>query len=365
VLAPRLADPADPLAVRFQQTSGAVMAKGVEDTAYYRWTRFIAANEVGGDPSRFGLPLADFHAALARRQQHWPAGMTTLSTHDTKRSEDVRARLAVLTEIPSEWAATVRRWSAAAPVPDGALAHLLWQTVAGAWPLERDRLHGAVEKAIREARTATSWHDPDPAFEAAVHAAIDAAYDSPALHADVDGFVGGITPDGWVNSLTAKLVQLAMPGVPDVYQGCELWDNSLVDPDNRRPVDFAARQDLLARLDAGWSPPVDATGAAKLLVVSRTLRARRDRPDAFRSYTPLLADGPTADHAIAFDRGGAVAVGTRLPITLRRAGGWQHTTLPLPPGPWTDTLTGSPHDGGPTPVSALLAQYPVALLLRG
>jgi (1->4)-alpha-D-glucan 1-alpha-D-glucosylmutase len=363
-LAPRLGDPADQLAVRFQQTSGAVMAKGVEDEAYYRWTRFIAANEVGGDPSRIGLPLADFHAALARRQHRWPAGMTTLSTHDTKRSEDVRARLAVLAEVPDEWAATVRRWSAAAPTPDAALGHLLWQTVAGAWPLPRERLRDYLHKAMREANTLTSWADPNPAFESAMHAAADTVYDSAALHADIDGFVTRIAPDGWSNSLTAKLLQLAMPGVPDVYQGCELWDYSLVDPDNRRPVDFTVRRELLARLDSGWLPPVDATGAAKLLVVSRVLRARRDHPDAFTAYTPLAAAGPAADHAVAFDRGGAIAVGTRLPIGLRRADGWQDSTLPLPPGPWIDTLTGTEHDGGPTPLTTLLAHYPVALLLR-
>jgi (1->4)-alpha-D-glucan 1-alpha-D-glucosylmutase len=362
-LAPRLSDPGDPLAVRFQQTSGAVMAKGVEDTAYYRWTRFIAANEVGGDPARIGLPLAGWHQAQADRQRYAPAGMTTLSTHDTKRSEDVRARLAVLAEIPADWAATVRRWAAAAPVPDGAQAHLLWQTIAGAWPIERDRLHGAVGKAIREARTATNWITPDAAFEAAVHAAIDAAYDSPALTADIDGFVSTITPDGWANSLSAKLLQLTMPGVPDVYQGCELWDNSLVDPDNRRPVDFAARRDYLARLDAGWSPPVDATGAAKLLVTSRALRARRDHPDRFTSYTPLAATGAAADHLVAYDRGGAITAATRLPVALRRAGGWTGTTLDLPPGGWTDALTRAEF-AGRTPVGELLARYPVALLLR-
>jgi len=363
-LGPRLGDTADPLAVRFQQTSGAVMAKGVEDTAYYRWTRFVAANEVGGDPSRFGLPLPDFHAALASRQEHWPAGMTTLSTHDTKRSEDVRARLAVLSEMPAEWAAAARRWATAAPVPDAALGHLLWQTVAGAWPVERERLHAYAEKAMREARSRTSWSDPDSEFEDAVHAAVDAVYDVPALRSAVDGMAGAITPDGWSNSLTAKLVQLAMPGVPDVFQGCELWVNSLVDPDNRGAVDFAARRESLSRLDGGWQPPVDGSGAAKLLLVSRVLRARRDRPEAFASYTPLLATGPAADHAVAFDRGGAVAVGTRLPVGLRRAGGWADTTLPLPAGPWTDALTGASHGGGPTPVATLLARYPATLLLR-
>jgi (1->4)-alpha-D-glucan 1-alpha-D-glucosylmutase len=363
-LEPRLGDADDPLAVRFQQTSGAVMAKGVEDTAYYRWTRFIAANEVGGNPDRIGLPLAGWHQAQVLRQRHAPVGMTTLSTHDTKRSEDVRARLAVLSEIPTDWAATVRRWAAAAPVPDGAQAHLLWQTIAGAWPIARDRLHGAVEKAIREARTATNWITPDVGFEATVHAAIDAAYDSPTLTADIDGFVSTITPDGWANSLSAKLLQLTMPGVPDVYQGCELWDNSLVDPDNRRPVDFALRRDLLARLDAGWSPPIDATGAAKLLVTSRTLRARRDHPDRFTSYTLLAAVGPAADHAVAYDRGGAIALATRLPVALRRAGGWADTTLPLPPGTWTDALTGT-EATGPARVADLLMRYPVALLQRG
>jgi (1->4)-alpha-D-glucan 1-alpha-D-glucosylmutase len=362
-LAPRLGDADDPLAVRFQQTSGAVMAKGVEDTAYYRWTRFVAANEVGGNPARIGLPLAGWHEAQAVRQRHAPAGMTTLSTHDTKRSEDVRARLAVLAEIPGDWAATVRRWAEAAPVPDGAQAHLLWQTIAGAWPIDRDRLHGAVEKAIREARTATNWITPDAGFEASVHAAIDAAYDSPALSADIDGFVSTITPDGWTNSLSATLLQLTMPGVPDVYQGCELWDNSLVDPDNRRPVDYTARRDQLARLDAGWSPHVDATGAAKLLVTSRALRARRDHPDHFTSYTPLAATGPAADHLIGYDRGGAITLATRLPVALRRDGGWSGTTLGLPPGTWTDLLTETEFAAG-VPVADLLARYPVALLLR-
>jgi (1->4)-alpha-D-glucan 1-alpha-D-glucosylmutase len=363
MLAPRLADSKDPLAVRFQQTTGAVMAKGVEDTAYYRWTRFIAANEVGGDPGRFGLSVADFHAAQALRQRHLPKSMTTLSTHDTKRSEDVRARLAVLSEIPGEWAATVRRWMAAAPIPDGAQAHLLWQTVAGAWPLDRDRLHGVIEKSMREARTSTSWETPSESFEASMHAAIDQVYDAPSLRADVDGFVSRITPDGWTNSLTANLLQITMPGVPDVYQGCELWDNSLVDPDNRRPVDFTARADLLARLDAGWQPTVDATGAAKLLVVSRALRARRDRAAAFVSYTPVLADGAAADHAVAFDRGDAVSVGTRLPVGLRAGGGWRDTVLPLPPGPWIDALTGV-ETAGRAPLADLLSRYPVALLLR-
>jgi (1->4)-alpha-D-glucan 1-alpha-D-glucosylmutase len=358
-LCPRLSDPADELAQRFQQYTGAVMAKGVEDTAYYRHTRFIALNEVGGDPARFGVTPEAFHRAAAVRQRDWPRGMTALSTHDTKRSEDVRARLAVLSETPAEWAATLRRWSRAAPLADASLARLLWQTVAGAWPIERERLHAYLEKAAREA--ATSWADPDLAAEAALHAAADRAYDDPDLRADIDAFVATIAPYGWSNSLGQKLVQLAMPGVPDTYQGTELWDNSLVDPDNRRPVDFALRRELLRRIDAGWMPPVDATGAAKLLVTSRVLRARRDHP--FDRYEPVAVEGPAAEHAFTFNRGGVVAIATRLPVKLAFRGGWGGTKLALAPGRWGDVLTGRTWQARRVPLSDVLSAYPVALLV--
>jgi len=364
-LLPRLGRADDELAIRFQQTTGAVMAKGLEDTAFYRWTRFLALNEVGGDPSRFGVSPAEFHAANAHRQRRWPASMTTLSTHDTKRSEDVRARLAVLAELPEEWAATVRRWAGAAPIPYGSIAHLFWQTVVGAWPLPPDRLHAYLEKAAREANTATGWDDPDAEFEAAMHAVADRLYDDPVLAAEVDEVVSRIAPDGWSNSLGQKVLQLAGPGVPDVYQGNELWDYSLVDPDNRRPVDFAVRRKLLARIDGGWQPPVDESGAAKLLVTTATLRLRRHRPELFTGYASVLADGPAADHAVAYDRGGAVAVATRLPVGLRTRGGWGETTLALPDGAWTDELTGARWPGGQVRLAALLATYPVALLSRG
>jgi (1->4)-alpha-D-glucan 1-alpha-D-glucosylmutase len=357
-LGARLADPADPLAIRFQQTSGAVMAKGVEDTAYYRWTRFLALNEVGGDPDRFGLPLDGFHTALAHRQERHPAGMTALSTHDTKRSGDLRARLAVLAERPAEWAAAVDRWTALAPPPDGALGHLLWQSVVGAWPLTGDRLHGYLEKAMREARTRTSWDDADPAFEAAMHAIADQVLQPGPLRDDVVAFVATVEAPGWSNALTATLLQLTMPGVPDTYQGCELWDLSLVDPDNRRPVDFALRASLLERLDGGWRPPVDSSGAAKLLLVSRALRLLRGA--TLDRYEPVRAAGPAADHLVGFDRGGAIALGTRLPVGLDRAGGWRDTTVTVT---GTDVLTGRAYEGE-TAVAKLLADYPVALLSR-
>ena len=359
-LQPRLADPADELCVRFQQTSGAVMAKGVEDTAYYRYTRFVALNEVGGDPSRFGSGLDGFHAAQAERQRVAPHGMTTLSTHDTKRGEDVRARLAVLAEVPAEWEALVRDLTARAPVPNAALGYLLWQTFAGTGFIGRDRMHAYAEKAMREAADGTGWIDPDRRFETAVHAAVDAAYDRPEIHDRLAAFVEQITPFGRVNSLSQKLVALTMPGVPDVYQGTEVWEDSLVDPDNRRPVDFAARATLLAGL-AG-PPRVDETGAAKLWLVSRALRLRRDRPELFTGYAPVHASGPARDHVVAYDRGGAVTVATRLPVRLAREGGWRDTTLRLA-GPHADVLTGRSWSG-PVRCADLLDVLPVALLVR-
>ncbi|MDG4826526.1 malto-oligosyltrehalose synthase [Asanoa sp. WMMD1127] len=369
-LTARLRDPADELGQRFSQLTGAVMAKGVEDTAYYRWTRFVALNEVGGAPERFGVGLGEFHGAAARRQRSWPRGMTSLSTHDTKRGEDVRARLAVLSEVPDRWERALSQWMAAAPLPDPAFAHLLWQTVAGAWPISRERLHAYVEKAAREASVSTSWASPSASFETALHAVVDAIYDDPALASSVSTFAGEITPAGWSNALGQKLVQLTMPGAPDVYQGTELWDNSLVDPDNRRPVDFGERAALLGRLDEGWLPPIDETGAAKLLVVSRTLRLRRDQPSLFSSYRQVPAFGPAADHVVAFDRGGAIAVATRLPVGLSLRGGWGDTYLSLPSVPddsassrrFTDSFTGEVYSGRRVPMADLLGRYPVALL---
>ncbi|MGC4838498.1 malto-oligosyltrehalose synthase [Micromonospora vinacea] len=358
----RLRDPSDELAQRFPQLTGAVMAKGVEDTAFYRWTRFVALNEVGGSPAHFGVPPAEFHRFAAAHQVRWPASMTSLSTHDTKRGEDVRARLAVLSELPGRWAEQVKAWMEYAPLPDPAFAHLLWQTAVGAWPIERERLHAYVEKAAREAGASTSWANPDPAFEQAVHAVVDRMYDDPSLHDELTELAAAITPAGWCNSLGQKLIQLTMPGVPDTYQGTELWDNSLVDPDNRRPVDFDVRRELLARIDGGWRPPVDTDGAAKLLVVSRTLRLRRAHPELFTTYRPVPAHGPVGRHVVAFDRGGVIAVATRLPLGLARAGGWCDTALSLPVHEVKDLFTGRVYSGGETPLDDLLADYPVALL---
>lgn len=361
-----LAEPGGELATRVQQTSGMVMAKGVEDTAFYRWNRFVALNEVGGDPSRFGVGTPEFHLALAARQASWPRTMTTLSTHDTKRSEDVRARLAVLAEIPGEWAPRLRRWSAAHPLPDPSLELLAWQSLVGAWPISAERLAGYLGKASKEAKLVTSHVDAVPEVDQAVAAWPAAVLGDVALVAEIEEFVARIAGPGRSNSLGQKLLQIAGPGVPDVYQGTELFEYSLVDPDNRRPVDWTVRRELLTRLDGGLLPEVDVDGAAKLLVTAAALRLRRHRPELFDGYRPLHAEGPAAEHAVAFARSpGLVAVATRLPVGLAGTG-WEDTVLPLPDGAtgWRDVVTGAAVDGAAPRMADLLARYPVALLVR-
>jgi malto-oligosyltrehalose synthase len=366
----------DELVVRFGQTTGPVLAKGVEDTAFYRWPRLASLNEVGGDPDIFGVSPAEFHAAAGRIAARWPATMTTLSTHDTKRQEDVRARLAVLAEWPEDWAHKVAEWhglatwltdgaaaqaTERAPEPD--LEYLMWQTLVGAWVIGENRLHSYLGKAMHEAKTRTSWTVRDPGYEEAVFGLADAVLADPELVAGIAEFVARIAPDARVNSLGAKLIQLTMPGVPDVYQGCELTGLSLVDPDNRRPVDYQRRGRLLAALQAGQ----EAAGldAERLLLTSRALRLRRDHADWFAGgYTPLACEGPAADHAVAFLRGDhAVTVVTRLPAGLRRRGGWADTVLPLPELHWRDVLTGVRHAGLRPLLSELTRRLPVALLI--
>ncbi len=360
-----LADPSEPAARRFQQTTGPVMAKGVEDTAFYRYTRLGGLTEVGGDPSVFALDVDGFHGAQRERLASWPAAMTTLSTHDTKRGEDVRARLAVLSEIPERWTEVLGELRAVASTGHGPFDNLLWQAIVGAWPATPERLHAYAEKAAREAAEATGWWNPDPDFEEAMAGVVDAA--AGEARSIVEAFVTEIAGAGWSNGLAAKLLQLTGPGVPDVYQGSELWEQSLVDPDNRRPVDFAARAEMLARIDAdaarGILPPVDASAAAKLLVTTRALRLRRERPELFRRYLPLTAVGPASAHAVAVDRGGVTAVATRLPVGLERDGGWRDTVLLRPDRSAVDVLTGRSF-GGEIALADLLTTYPVALLVE-
>jgi (1->4)-alpha-D-glucan 1-alpha-D-glucosylmutase len=341
-----------------------VMAKGVEDCAFYRYTRLTSLTEVGADPAEFGIGADAFHARQQRRMESLPASMTALSTHDTKRGEDVRARISVLAEIPGEWADALLELTDIAPLGDGPLANLLWQAILGSWPASRERLHAYAEKASREAGNSTTWTAPDEAFEARMHALIDAAFDDARASQILQRLVDRVAGPGWSNSLSAKLLQLTAPGVPDVYQGSELWETSLVDPDNRREVDFAERRRLLADIDAGAKPHVDATGAAKLLVTSAALRLRRDRPELFQGYTPVAASGPGAEHLIGFDRGGAITLATRLPVGLATRGGWGDTTVDLGSAAVLDVLTGRRHQGGALRLSEVLADYPVALLVE-
>lgn len=360
------AEPDGELAVRIQQTSPMVVAKGTEDTAFYRYTRFAPLTEVGGAPDVFAVGVEEFHRLATARETDSPTTMTTLTTHDTKRSEDVRARLAVLAEVGEEWAGMVRRWTERCGLSEPSLNLLAWQTIVGAAPIGDDRLAAYLDKAAKEAKLRTSWTEPDEDVAAEIAAWPGRVRRDAEVGGEVAAFAERIAPAGWSNGLTQKLAQLCGPGVPDVYQGTELWDLSLVDPDNRRGVDHAERVRLLARVADGWIPPVDATGAAKLLLVHRALRLRRDRPELFTGYRPLTADGPAAGHLLGFARHADLAVlGTRLPVGLGERGGWDATTLSLPDGRWRDALTGREHRiGGAAAVADLLAVYPVALLVR-
>jgi len=354
----------DEFVVRFQQTCGPVMAKGVEDTAFYRWLRLTALNEVGGNPTRLGVTPDELHAWSARAQRDWPEAMTTLSTHDTKRSEDVRARLFALSEVPDRWGRAVSEWRAAtAPyrpsLLDANTEYLIWQTLVGVWPLSAPRLLAYLEKATREAKRLTTWTEPNEPYDTAVRDFAQRLLDDVEVLASVAGFVAALEPAMRANVLGQKLVALSMPGVPDVYQGCDLVDLSLVDPDNRRDVDFADRRRRLDRLDAG-STPADLSDE-KLLVVSRALRVRRDHPAWFgaaSSYAPITTSTP---RAVAFARAGSVV--TVVSRLTARAPGWDGETLDLPAGRWRDAFTGQQYVGGAIPLAELLTALPVALLV--
>lgn len=371
LLAGVLTDAEHPAALRFQQTSGMVMAKGVEDCSFYRYSRLTSLNEVGADPAHFDVTPAQFHAAIAVRAATWPHAMNASSTHDTKRGEDVRARISTLAEVPDIWADGLRRLLELVPVPDPGFASLLWQAILGAWPSAikpdlRGRLHAYAEKAMREAGDATTWTAPDAAYEAAFHACVDAAFDHREVRRVLATLLDTIVDAGWVNSLGAKLITLTMPGVPDVYQGSELWEQSLVDPDNRRRVDFDLRTEILPAILGGVTPPlvggVGDSGAAKLRVTATALRLRRERSELFTTYAPLLASGEAADHVVAFDRGGAVTIATRLPLGLAARGGWGSTHVELAPGRWRDAITERAVTS--LALADLLATHPVALLVR-
>lgn len=362
-LGPLLADPAHPGAQRWQQTTGMIMAKAVEDRAFYRYSRLTSLNEVGGDPTNLAASLGDYHRAQLERLERWPNAQTALTTHDTKRSEDTRARIDVLSEMPELWHDALGELLEIAPVENPAFANLIWQAVIGAWPASRERLYAYADKAAREAGEVTTWTAVDEAYEASLHAAIDAAFDHPAARAIIARLDEEITPHGYSNSLVMKAAQLLSPGVPDVYQGTELWDRSLVDPDNRRRVDWHSRQAALDAIGRGARPEIDETGATKLMVVTAALRLRKKLANRFTTYVPLEVTGPASEHLLAFDRGGVALVGTVRPVGLAAGGGWHDTKVQLPEGRWADQLTGNEYREA-APVAAMLGELPLAMLVR-
>ncbi|MGW7330386.1 malto-oligosyltrehalose synthase [Streptomyces sp. NPDC054840] len=345
----------DPVfAARFAQTSAALRAKSLEDRAFYRYAPLLSATEVGGEPGRPAVSAAEFHAYCAALAEEWPAAGTVLSTHDTKRSADVRARIAALSQAPELMGRPEG--------PDPQLAWVARQTAVGLGrvPEAGPRLADALLKAVREAALHTSWTEPDEAYEAGVAEYVRDPLDLPAELAGA----------ARANLLGMTLLHLAMPGVPEVYQGAETEYRALVDPDNRRPAHFPRR--ALARLDSGSAPEDPAE--EKLGLTATLLRLRRDRPELFRGYAPVLAKGPAADHLLAFTRApGLLVAATRLSHRLAASGGWRATRLHLPPGTWTRLAPSAPlapsadpavSHSGSAEVAALLDGHPVGVWLR-
>ncbi|MGD9798246.1 MAG: malto-oligosyltrehalose synthase, partial [Acidimicrobiia bacterium] len=362
---------ADELCQRLQQLTAPVTAKGVEDTAFYRYNRLVSLNEVGGDPGRFGREPAEFHRLTAATARRWPETMLTLATHDTKRSADVRARIDVLAELVDEWAGAVHRWSEQDERhrhdgwPERNVAYLLYQTLVGAWPLEPDRAVAYLLKAVREAKVHTSWSDPVAGYEDAVSAFVRSLLGDESFVTDLEAFLAqhDVVGRGRRKALAQTALLLTCPGVPDLYQGSELWDSSLVDPDNRRPVDFDLRRQTLADargLDAGAALRRIDEGIPKQWMISRLLAHRRREPATYRSstYEPLAVTGARPDGILAFSRGDLVVV---VPV---RDGVGPDLAVDLPQGRWLDVLGGASHDGGRRRADALLADFPVAVLGR-
>jgi (1->4)-alpha-D-glucan 1-alpha-D-glucosylmutase len=393
---------------KFQQVTSPVTAKGIEDTAFYVFNRFISLNEVGGEPGRFGWAPPRVHAYFADRQATFPGGLAPLSTHDTKRSEDVRARLNVLSELPGEWADRVGRWAHlnerhrtgqedAAFAPDANEEYLIYQTLVGAWVNDadpsafKDRIQAFVKKALCEAKVHSSWISPDPDYEAAVAKFVDAVLnpdESAEFLADLRQFVARVAVFGRTNSLAQTVIRCTAPGVPDTYQGTEGWDFSLVDPDNRRPVDYAARTEWLHDLEGDAHPARLARDLSdprvKVFTVSRALRCRRAHADLFArgSYTPLAVEGEKADHAFAFlrhlDGTAALVLVPRLAVGLVPAAdrppvgreAWGDTAVRLPDefrdGRWVNAFTGEALAvrGDLLPAAEILSAFPVAILIR-
>ena len=401
--------------MRFQQITGPTTAKGYEDTALYRYNRLASLNEVGGEPSRFGTTIAEFHAANVERARHAPFALSATATHDTKRGEDTRVRIDVLSEMPQQWRAAVLRWHKlnrrhrvtvdGRPAPSPNEEYLLYPTLVGAWPVDAERVRAYMLKTAREAKENTSWTHANPRWDEALVQFVDTVLDeqaSPEFLREFRDFHATIVPFGILSSLAQALIKITAPGVPDFYQGTELWDLSLVDPDNRRPVDFGRRRQMLKALASEIEATTDLgglarrllkapdDGAVKLFVIRQTLAVRRRRGDLFArgEYRPIEVQGTHAEHVLAFartapggagrtaPRGAALTVVPRL-VAARGisepvgADYWGDTMLVLPPEvtgslrnafTGADTVVARSGDVGRVPVGAALATFPVALL---
>lgn len=358
---------ADEFVPRFQQLSAPVMAKGVEDTAFYRYNRLVSLNEVGGDPGVFGRSQAEFHAATGRVARRAPDTMLTLSTHDTKRGADVRARINVLSEMPDRWAEAVAKWADANALyrqgewPDRNAEYLLYQTIIGAWPIGPDRVVEYMTKAVREAKVHTSWSDPNEVYERDVEVFTRAILADREFLSSIESFMQDqrVVERGRRNSLAQSTLLLTCPGIPDIYQGCELWDMSLVDPDNRRAVDYPLRAELLRSVSRADVPPPlgsDDSGASKLWLTRRLLGHRRSHPELYckGGYEPL----PSTGRVLAFQRDSLVV------IVACRTSPDPGVSVELPAGRWRNLLDGARCEGGLLPAGRLLSHHPAVVLER-
>jgi len=371
------AAPARELRERFQQVAGAVMAKGVEDTAFYRFTRLVALNEVGSDPERIST-LDEFHETCVETARDRPLTLLATTTHDTKRSEDARLRVGLLSEMPQQWRHTVERLDHLAArhrgvhSPSRTAKYLFYQTLVAAHPIDADRAWAYMLKAGREAKLDTSWVEPNGQYEANLERFVRGMIADPDVETEIKAVVTAMTPAWQMLSLSQTLIKLTAPGIPDIYQGSELWDLRLVDPDNRTPVDYGTRRAVLhdvMRADRGDFLSGLESGAPKLRLIATALAVRARHPEAYgreSGYARVTATGARADHVISFLRAGAdgrpvtATLAFRWPLLLRD--GWGDTLVALPDGCWRDALTGRETPGGEQRMATLLEAAPVALL---
>jgi (1->4)-alpha-D-glucan 1-alpha-D-glucosylmutase len=359
---------------QWQQLSPAVMAKGVEDTTFYCFDRLVSCNEVGSQASLVGISAEKFHEFCHYLSERWPNNMLATSTHDNKRSEDVRTRISLLSEIPDRWSEALHQWSQlTAPAwrnrtPDRHAEYLLYQTLIGAWPITHERCWQYMLKACREAKIRTSWHEPNVSYEENIRGFVEGVFETGPFLASLQSFIEPLIMPGRINSLAQTLIKMIAPGVPDFYQGTELWDLSLVDPDNRRAVDFDLRSSLLRKcrgLSAAEAVRDWDSGLPKLWMTARVLAVRRALAEDFRpdsKYQPLVAQGSHLGNLLAFRRGdNLIAVVPRFNMTI--GGDWGDTRLPLPRGVWKNCFTEARVWDGAAP-EELFGVFPVALLHR-